>query len=46
VPSAAQVAQDQQRYSPGNDINARPMSAEIAKMLGDLFDKRLKYNKT
>jgi predicted amidophosphoribosyltransferase len=26
--------------------NATPMSAEIAKLLGDLFDKRLRYNKT
>jgi len=46
VPSAAHVEQDQQRYAPGNDINARPMSAEIAKMLEDLFGKRFKYNKT
>jgi hypothetical protein len=46
VPSAVYVAQDQQRHAPGSDINARPMSAEIAKMLEDLFGKRLKYNKT
>jgi hypothetical protein len=46
VPSAAHVEQDQQRYAPGSDINARPMSAEISKLLGDLFDKRFKYNKT
>jgi hypothetical protein len=46
VPSAAYVDQDQQRFVPGSDINARPMSAEISKLLGDLFDKRLKYNKT
>lgn len=46
VPSAAQVAQDQQRYAPGNDMNARPISAEIARMLEELFDKRLKYHKT
>jgi predicted amidophosphoribosyltransferase len=26
--------------------NTTPMSAEISKLLGDLFDKRLKYNKT
>jgi predicted amidophosphoribosyltransferase len=26
--------------------NATPMSAEISKLLGDLFDKRLKYHKT
>ena len=26
--------------------NATPMSAEIAKMLEDLFGKRLKYNRT
>jgi hypothetical protein len=45
VPSAAHVDQDQQRYVPGSDINARPMSAEISKLLGDLFDKRFKYNK-
>jgi hypothetical protein len=45
VPSAAHVEQDPQRYVPG-DVNARPMSAEISKLLGDLFDKRLKYHKT
>ena len=26
--------------------DATPMSAEISKLLGDLFDKRLKYHKT
>lgn len=46
VPSAANVYKDQQRYAPGSDINARPMSAQISKLLGDLFEKRLKYNKT
>lgn len=46
IPSAVYVAQDQQRHAPGSDINARPMSAEIAKMLEDLFGKRFKYNKT
>ncbi|MGD0352132.1 MAG: zinc ribbon domain-containing protein [Dehalococcoidia bacterium] len=45
VPSAAYIDQVQQRFVPGSDINARPMSAEISKLLGDLFDKRLKYNK-
>ena len=27
-------------------INTTQMSAEISKLLGDLFDKRLKHNKT
>jgi hypothetical protein len=30
----------------GSDINARPMSEEISKLLGDLFEKRLRYHKT
>ena len=38
--------QCQQRYVPGNDSNATPVSAEISKLLAELFDKRLKYNKT
>ena len=46
VPSVAHVEQDQQRYVPGSDMNARPMSDEISKLLGDLFEKRFKYNKT
>ena len=46
VPSIAHVAQDQQRYAPGSEANATPMSAEISKLLGDLFDKRFRYSKT
>ena len=38
--------QCQQRCMPGNDSNATPVSSEISKLLEDLFDKRLKYNKT
>ncbi len=46
VPSAVHADQEQPRYAPGSDVNARPMSAEIAKLLGDLFEKRFRYNKT
>jgi len=46
VPSAAHVEPDRQSNVSGSDINARPMSAEISKMLEDLFGKHLKYNKT
>lgn len=46
VPSAIRTEQEQQRDARGSDVNARPMSAEISELLGDLFDKRFKYNKT
>ena len=38
--------QCQQGYVPGRDSSATPISSEISKLLADLFDKRLKYNKT
>jgi hypothetical protein len=33
-------------YASGEDRNTAPMSGQISKMLEDLFEKRLKYNKT
>ncbi len=38
--------QYRQRYVPGNDSSATPISSEISELLAELFDKRLKYNKT
>jgi hypothetical protein len=38
--------QCRQRYVSDNDRNATPISAEISKLLRDLFDKSLKYQKT
>jgi hypothetical protein len=46
VPSALCPARGQQTDMRGSDVNARPMSAEISKLLADLFEKRLKYDKT
>ena len=46
VPSAIRIEQEEQRAARGRDVNARPMSAEIAKLLENLFEKRLKYNRT
>jgi predicted amidophosphoribosyltransferase len=46
VPSVAYIEPDQQRHVSGSDINSRPMSEEISKMLENLFGQRLKYNKT
>jgi hypothetical protein len=45
VPST-QFEPDQQTHASESDMDARPMSAEISKLLGELFDKRLRYNKT
>jgi len=42
----AYIESDQQGHVSGSDINARPMSAEISKMMEELFGKRFKYNKT
>jgi predicted amidophosphoribosyltransferase len=33
-------------YASREDRNTAPMSAQISKMLEDLFEKRFKYNKT
>ena len=33
----------QQPYAASDDINATPISAEISRLLADLFDKRLKH---
>ena len=38
--------QCQQRYVPDNDRDETSIRAEISRMMGDLFDKHLKYNKT
>ena len=43
VPSVAHMEQDQRKYAPGSDANARPMSEEISKLLAELFDRRIKY---
>jgi predicted amidophosphoribosyltransferase len=46
VPSATNMEPDQLIYEASNDVNARPISAEISKLLEDLFDQRLRYHKT
>lgn len=46
VPSVVHVESEPQSMASGSDINARPMSEEISKLLGDLFEKRLRYHKT
>ena len=40
------VEQYQRRYVPDNDRDATSIKAEISRLMGDLFDKHLKYNRT
>jgi len=44
--ASANADQCQRRYVAEDDSDATPISAEISKLLRDLFDKRLKYHKT
>ena len=46
VPAVTRIEPAYMRDAPGSDVNARPMSEEISKLLGELFEKRLRYNKT
>ena len=46
VPSQGPVYDQAAGYANRGARNAAPMSTEIAKLLEDLFEKRVKYNKT